>query len=407
MMSTRSPWVAPIMTWFRYSLRWALPAFVVAHGVSARADIDGFGESCGAYSGCFEVSGAITQADVDRAKYLLQYRKTPTVFLDSPGGSLSAALQIGAIMRQSRAIGVVLPGKTCVSSCVFLLAGASWRVVGGRVGIHRPFTLETGQLSPTMVQARHRAVETYTKRYLNYMNVPTSLYDAMVRVAPENMKFLSKNELRFYGLDARDPTDEEVDDSANAQRYGLNKFEYFAKKRVFEQECLPGMRKTGDVSAYDRCVARVMKGESPTQKEPVAQNMGIAGDRQPLNVSQDPEISSAENDYLTQARRYYNGKGVEKNLQEAARLYRLAAEQGNPVGQASLGYLYYDGEGVERNFQEAARWFRLAAMQGNAKAQATLSGLYKRGEGVPQSPEQADLWCQQAVKKGVDSCLKN
>ena len=37
---------------------------------------------------------------------------------------------------------------------------------------------------------------------------------------------------------------------------------------------------------------------------------------------------------------YYNGEGVVKDIAQAARLNRLAADQGNAVGQYRLGYMY-------------------------------------------------------------------
>ncbi len=46
--------------------------------------------------------------------------------------------------------------------------------------------------------------------------------------------------------------------------------------------------------------------------------------------------------------------------------------------------MYADGYGVVTNDAEAARWYRLAAEQGNAKAQYNLGIMYVNGEGVPQ-----------------------
>ena len=48
---------------------------------------------------------------------------------------------------------------------------------------------------------------------------------------------------------------------------------------------------------------------------------------------------------------------------------RQAAEQGDDVGQFSLGFMYHEGKGVPKDDVEAVRWFRLAAKQGSAKTQ--------------------------------------
>ena len=59
--------------------------------------------------------------------------------------------------------------------------------------------------------------------------------------------------------------------------------------------------------------------------------------------------------YITTAR------GVAQDHAEAAKWFRLAAEQGLAQAQFNLGVLYYGGEGVEQNRAEAAKWYRLAA----------------------------------------------
>jgi TPR repeat protein len=60
---------------------------------------------------------------------------------------------------------------------------------------------------------------------------------------------------------------------------------------------------------------------------------------------------------------------------EAARLYRLAADQGEAYGQNNLGVMYENGTGVAKDVAEAVRLYRLAADQGHSKAQAHLKRL--------------------------------
>ncbi len=61
-----------------------------------------------------------------------------------------------------------------------------------------------------------------------------------------------------------------------------------------------------------------------------------------------------------------NGEGVPQDDVEAARSFRLAAEQGLAIAQYNLGVMYNNGEGVPEDMAEAARWLRLAAEQGYA-----------------------------------------
>ena len=48
---------------------------------------------------------------------------------------------------------------------------------------------------------------------------------------------------------------------------------------------------------------------------------------------------------------------------------RALAEQGDAIAQYNLGSMYATGDGVPEDRAEAARWFRLAAEQGLADAQ--------------------------------------
>ena len=65
-----------------------------------------------------------------------------------------------------------------------------------------------------------------------------------------------------------------------------------------------------------------------------------------------------------------------KNEQEAARLYKLAADQGNSLGIANLAFFYENGRGgLKKDLTEAVRLYQLAANQGNAFARTALGRL--------------------------------
>lgn len=68
----------------------------------------------------------------------------------------------------------------------------------------------------------------------------------------------------------------------------------------------------------------------------------------------------------------------EGNFVEAAKCYRIAAEDGHPEAQYCLGLCYRDGEGVPQNYAEAIRYCRMAAEQGLEEAKQTLKELYTR-----------------------------
>ena len=100
---------------------------------------------------------------------------------------------------------------------------------------------------------------------------------------------------------------------------------------------------------------------------------------------------------------YRYGRGVPQDDSEARRWYRLAADQGHAGAQFNLGLTYADGRGVTQDDDEAARWFRLAADQGHAEAQYYLSLLYGAGRGVPQDYVAAHRWANLAAAQGHEN----
>jgi TPR repeat protein len=69
------------------------------------------------------------------------------------------------------------------------------------------------------------------------------------------------------------------------------------------------------------------------------------------------------------------GGGLPKDEREAARLYKLAADQGDPYGQVHLGYFYQTCRGgLPKDKEEAARLYKLAE-QGDP---ATKTALKRR-----------------------------
>jgi TPR repeat protein len=65
---------------------------------------------------------------------------------------------------------------------------------------------------------------------------------------------------------------------------------------------------------------------------------------------------------------YDLGMGVRQDYAEAAKWYRLAAEQGYSFGQLGLGSLYWAGRSLPQDDVAAYMWFSLAAAQGLADA---------------------------------------
>ncbi|NNE36711.1 MAG: sel1 repeat family protein, partial [Gammaproteobacteria bacterium] len=79
------------------------------------------------------------------------------------------------------------------------------------------------------------------------------------------------------------------------------------------------------------------------------------------------------------AKLYYQGNGVEKDLNKSLELYRLAAESGLSSAQNTYAGMLLLGEGTEKDPREAMVWFTRATEQGNQEAAQNLARLYRLG----------------------------
>ena len=84
--------------------------------------------------------------------------------------------------------------------------------------------------------------------------------------------------------------------------------------------------------------------------------------------------------------RYRTGDGVAKDDAEAARFFRLAADQGYSDAERRLGILYECGHGVPRDPAEAIRWYERAAAKDDTLARASAARLLAPRDHAADSP---------------------
>ena len=89
-----------------------------------------------------------------------------------------------------------------------------------------------------------------------------------------------------------------------------------------------------------------------------------------------------------------------KDYVTAAKLMRVAADQGDSFAQSNLGLMYANGQGVTQDYKEAVRFYRLSADQGNADAQFYLGFMYEVGQGVTQDYVRAHMWLNISASSG-------
>ncbi|WP_417513282.1 tetratricopeptide repeat protein [Minwuia sp.] len=84
----------------------------------------------------------------------------------------------------------------------------------------------------------------------------------------------------------------------------------------------------------------------------------------------------------------------------AVRIWKALAAEGDVVAQRNLGLMYQRGRGVKRDLGEAARWYRKAADQGDAGAALALGAMYQTGKGVSQNYDMAAAMYRKAIRGG-------
>lgn len=73
-------------------------------------------------------------------------------------------------------------------------------------------------------------------------------------------------------------------------------------------------------------------------------------------------------------------------------ILKLQAYRGDEVAQLELGNAYFWGRGTNKNVTEAYKWYKTAAENGDVIAANNLGGMYYRGEGVGKNVIEGFAW---------------
>jgi hypothetical protein len=190
------------------------------------------------------LSGAITQADVDSATVMEGLLKSGRqnisgniVWLSGDGGEIDAAMELGRVLRRLRVFTVVAKNEHCLSACMLAFMGGERRSVAGRLGIHRPYFPFT-ELTPDRM-GRFRHLQRVLKRYIEELDFPDSLYEAVMLVPPESMHILMPEDLKRFYLEGISPSSEDMVNAAASTRLNLSMFEYLKLKAKAAACALP------------------------------------------------------------------------------------------------------------------------------------------------------------------------
>lgn len=159
------------------------------------------------------INGEITETTTQFVKnaisffrsYMPQSRQTgPLVLLDvrlnSTGGSIDEAIEIGNILWKEQLLAVVPQDAVCYSACVLVYAGSAYRFPLGEIGIHRPVFMDDDVDSETNFEERYGPVFQKVTKYLSQFGVSPEVVNMMRSIPSTSMRVLSEQELVDFGL---------------------------------------------------------------------------------------------------------------------------------------------------------------------------------------------------------------
>jgi hypothetical protein len=191
--------------------------------------------------GFVEISGDIQRSAVSSLTVALVKAKRLTkanelsgdpvvlVFLNSRGGEITAAIEMGKLLRANAANVWIDSSAECSSACVLVLAGGVSRSAAGgaKIGLHRPFyrPSEFAALSYSDSQNSYTHLAKTVKTYLSEMGIADGLFDAMMRVPSNHTNFVSLEVAEDWHLLGKDPAYEEWQRARALQTLGRERQE--------------------------------------------------------------------------------------------------------------------------------------------------------------------------------------
>ena len=170
------------------------------------------------------VTGAITSQDATKVEaWRRQYGRIQIASLESAGGDVRAAMQIGRMLRADLAEGTA---NHCASACVLVYLGLVSRpyLRDGNLAIHRAIGLQAAGSyveEKALVDRRN----SWIGGYLREMNISPRLLDAMNEVPSYKVRYLTQVDAESFGISEYDPVYLEQRQGAIARQLGVGMLE--------------------------------------------------------------------------------------------------------------------------------------------------------------------------------------
>ncbi|QPM90070.1 COG3904 family protein [Pseudooceanicola algae] len=161
-------------------------------------------------TGAWRLTGRIAEGDAERIAAQLTERLQPetaaqapdTLFLNSPGGAVAEALQLGRVIRDAGLSTDMGARDICLSACPYLLASGVTRSAdtGARIGVHQHYFGENTLLPAFTAVKDIQRGQGQVMRYLQDMGVDPMLMSHGLLTPPDQIYLLSRDELETYAL---------------------------------------------------------------------------------------------------------------------------------------------------------------------------------------------------------------
>lgn len=161
------------------------------------------------------------------------------LWLDSQGGLITSAINIGNMIAEEGMRAIVPLNSHCYSSCVLIYAAAKTRSSVGDIGVHRPFANEISASSlkyPEYLK-KYDALTPVLKRYFSKYGVSPALVDAMNVIPSDDIKILTEEELITYGLGFSNVAAKEHDKAKTIQICGQGYYDKHLLFHAFIKSC--------------------------------------------------------------------------------------------------------------------------------------------------------------------------
>jgi hypothetical protein len=125
-----------------------------------------------------------------------------TVVLNSPGGSVGDALEMGRLIRAKGFATEVEKDRICVSSCPLVFVGGVRRAAGTNaiIGVHQVFAPDPAKAARPDTMSDAQRVSARCQRYLADMGVDLKMWVHAMETPKDRLFIFSANELRDLNI---------------------------------------------------------------------------------------------------------------------------------------------------------------------------------------------------------------